>query len=592
MAGFNRQTLVTYSNVFGTKLLSPEGTLASLDKKTWAKLIARLNHLSRTRKNYNPKDLFNDWFSEKNNKSANEYWDKLVVSYTQKGVRINDLKIINIWTNLTILDKILATELGPDIEINNSDAENIFFELYLSTNEESTERSDTILKQITHEDFPEITDRFARALLTILFPHHDLNHFDPGELFIAQFIKAFYCLEFLNTNYPALLAKFLQLYGVENLNDYLLGILPIAHDAVIPGNDSGLNYLSIELSKNKAKYKIFLDHLALITGDEYPLKADFLHARSHPLFKVEEDKYLILDSVLVVNRIYNSMFFELLSIANHNIDLNLAGDKFFRVYTTEFIEQYLCYSLLDRIYEKSRYLNLSGFKIKEKFHVDTEPDYYVRNGNKIFLFEVKGSIVKGPAKQSFTFTNIEKELKEKYLFDTQKNENKAIKQLAERTKILLEQSEKAKYDPYFNPKNIRVFPILLVSEIILTTTGVNHLLNEWWQQEIENDEVLKKSASRIHDLVILDIDTLILFSLEFENSPRLIEEFILEYLHVCNKARVRSIMKAKGVNEQLLEQRITSTLESFGFFIKSKMHPRPPALYLEFARKLFPNGDA
>jgi hypothetical protein len=367
----------------------------------------------------------------------------------------------------------------------------------------------------------------------------------------------------------------------------LKAVLPVAHLAAVPNNDTGLNYLEITNSENKEKAKVILDHLSLKQEVEYIQKNDFLLSRANPLYRVGEESYLILDSLLTVNRIYNSMFFELLCISEKERELKLGKGKFFSIYTFEFIEQYLSYTILDEIYSKTRYLKFTGQKIAREFGVDTEPDYYVRNGNKVFLYEIKGSFVTGPTKQSVNFHEIEHELKEKFLFDTSDNGNKAVRQLVERMKILFEKSAKSVYDSNYNPKNIRIFPILIVSELMMTTPGMNHILNEWLLAEIESDDTLKASKNRIHQLTIIDIDTLIRFSKEFRDDPSLFESMLLEYEKVSNPARVDSIKKKTGLTEQELEARIWSTLDSFGFYLRRILKPRIPEIFYEFAGDLF-----
>jgi len=587
MSNFNRQLLAKYSIVFGAILEDKNPLLTSVSKPTWAKLIARLNHLARTRHKYPPIHVFSEWFHPDNTELANHIWDQFVSGYRQLGASIPQIKIINIWSNLTLLDLVLSTTYDTAEESNNPALEGNILKLYLAINEEAADRSDKIFAQIPYEDHPNIVDRFARIGVTLLYPYHDLNHFEPIEMFFSNFIKSIYCFKWLETNYPDLLKKFLAPYGVDDWKDYLKAVLPIAHLAAVPNNDTGLNYLEITNSENKEKAKIILDHLSLKQEVEYIQKNDFLLARANPLYRVGEDSYLILDSLLTVNRIYNSMFFELLRISEKEKELKLGKGKFFSIYTFEFIEQYLSYTVLDDIYSRTRYLKLSGQKIATEFGIDTEPDYYVRNGNKVFLYEIKGSFVTGPTKQSVNFHEIEHELKEKFFFDTSDNGNKAVKQLAERMKILFEKSAKSVYDPSYNRKTIRIFPILIVSELMMTTPGMNHILNEWLSAEIDNDDTLKGSKNRIHQLTIIDIDTLIRFSKEFRDDPALFELMILEYEKVSNPARVDSIKKKRGVTQQELEARIWSTLDSFGFYLRRMLKPRIPEVFIEFAGDLF-----
>jgi hypothetical protein len=225
MAQFSRQLLLTHSGVFGNKLLDEESYIKTVDK---AKIIARLNHLTRTRPKYTPAQLFSDWFGRESAMVANDIWDKLVSSYSGMGINVSDLLVLNVWSNLMLYDKVLAAKMYDTAALTNSEMEELVIKFYLSINEAAAERTDEITQLITADDYPYIVDRFARITIALLFPYHDINHFNASELLIANFIKSYYCLQFLKNNYPDLLRVFLAPYGVFNWKDYLKGILPIA----------------------------------------------------------------------------------------------------------------------------------------------------------------------------------------------------------------------------------------------------------------------------------------------------------------------------------------------------------------------------
>lgn len=42
----------------------------------------------------------------------------------------------------------------------------------------------------------------------------------------------------------------------------------------------------------------------------------------------------------------------------------------------------------------------SGEEIKNTYNIDAEPDYYIRNGNKIYLFESKDILIPSEVKIS------------------------------------------------------------------------------------------------------------------------------------------------------------------------------------------------
>jgi hypothetical protein len=507
---------------------------------------------------------------------------KIIESYNKIGINQDDLVFINIWSNLTLLDLVLKSKNNSDSELDNIQSERELLNIYLTINETFGKQSDEIFKTINKKLYPDIVDYLSRATLTLIFPYHDLNHFKAVELLVVNFIKSYYCFQFLELSHKELLALFLKPYSCENWQDYLKAILPIGNHAINENSSSGLNYLNLANSPNKEKSKIFLDHLSLVDEKEYSLNIDFLHARANPLFKSDEENYLILDSVLAVNRIYNSMFFELLRIAEKNTEINKRYKDFFSIYTYDFIEKHLSYTILDKIFSKTNNFRISGDEIIKKYRIDTEPDYYVRNGNKVFLFEVKASIIKGTIKQSFSYEKIEKELKEKYFFNEVDNENKAIIQLIERIEILFK--GEAIYDPKYKSKNVRIFPILIVTELVLTTPGINYVFNQWFQEEIVKNEILKINKHRIYDLVIIDIDTLILYSDDMSKKG-VFEDLLNKYYSEIDKKKIHPKNGIKPTGEYL-ESLIMKSIQPFNGFVRDKLSPQTPDIFLKFGSDL------
>lgn len=582
MSIINRKLITTYSKVYGYKKEITEEELSFLDKNTWAKVITRLNHLARTKQNYSINNVIGDWFGERNYAYANELNDRIINSYAEIGVPLKELTTVNIWSNLTLLNHILQVNHENEKTLGDEDTEKMLFDIYLANNEILSENSDGIIATVNKEHFPDTIDYIARVTLTLLLPYHDLNHFKAIDLLIVNFIKSYYCFKFLEQSHSELLKIFLEPYGCENWQEYLKSILPIAKHAINIEDSYGMNYLNLENSINKEKSRIFLNNLSLGNEYQYSINTDFVHARARPLFKVGEDNYLILDAVLVVNRIYNSLFFELLRLAEKNKVLNSRYKDFFSLYTYDFIEKYLSYSVLKKIFRTTTYYKISGDEILNKYKIDTEPDYYIRNGNKVFLFEVKASIITGATKQSFSYSNIESEIKSKYIFNREDNEKKAVNQLVDRIAILFE--GKAGYDKNYKPKNIRIYPILIVSDLSMTTPGINYILNQWFLEEVEKHDILREQKKRIFPLVIMDIDVLILYSDQFEENG-LFESILDQYYEYVN---IKSVHPKYGhdLTKEYTESLIMKSIQPFNSFINETLKIRTPSIFMEFGRDL------
>src|SRR5690606_32173435 len=231
----------------------------------------------------------------------------------------------------------------------------------------------------------------------------------------------------------------------------------------------------------------------------------------------------------------------------------------------------------------------NGNEINSEYNLDTEPDYYVRNGKKIFLFEIKGSVIRGDIKQSFSWFTIEKEVRKKVYGD--QADKKAILQLIERIEILVHDKNKAGFDKQL-PNNFIVTPILLATDHSLSTIGVNHILNTWFEEEIAKSEILSPIKKRVRKLVLINIDTLIVYSEYFKEKSGSFEELLDSYIGRIDIARIGSIRKKyfpdADVAQYELEQRINDILIPFSIHVEQKMgKPKMIKEFMEFAGKLF-----
>lgn len=578
---FNRRQIVKYSTVFGVeKAIDPKDMLV-IDKVTWAKILARLNYLARYKEDYEIDQVLNDWFRTTNNDYKTEALKKIKDNYWALGFMPKDLGILSMWTNLYMLDQMLKADCNDLQTMSEGESEIKLFEIYLILNETFAKGSNQLNINLGNELYSTVRTWYPRAMVTTLIKYHDFTHFKAVHMLVVNYIKAVFCFRFLEEEgHQPLLQLFLDQYGMSCWQEFLDHIMPMMNSVTMKGDGSGLFYLSISNDDNQTKKIIFLDRFALTDTATYPESIDFLHAKSNPLFKTEPSRYLILDSVLAVNRIYNSLFFELKTLAENNKLLHKGYDAFFSFYTFEYIEKYLAYKLLDSIFNHNPCYNISGQDIKARFNVDLEPDYYVRDANNVLLFEIKGSILTGQSKQSFQYSELEKEIKKKYYRDEKTEQKKAVLQLVDRTRIILQGL--AKYDVVADTRSLEIFPILIVSEIAMTTPGMNFILNEWFRHALKCDDFLKESLSQIHDLVIIDLDTLIMQSDRLGEKVSLVEECIREY--EIYTADPETKMSSLNYTREQKEEMTSRASQSFSNFINGKFPVQTPKLFMEFGR--------
>jgi hypothetical protein len=133
------------------------------------------------------------------------------------------------------------------------------------------------------------------------------------------------------------------------------------------------------------------------------------------------------------------------------------------------------------------------------------PDYYVRNGNTIFLIENKDVLIKAQVKENQVFEDIEAELKKKFLEDDHRGVG--IKQIARNVERAL--SLQNTFDKNYKAANSVIYPILVVHDIVYDTAGLNALFNEWFSTEMTALKKKGHKVDKVKPLIVLSIDTLI-----------------------------------------------------------------------------------
>ena len=284
---------------------------------------------------------------------------------------------------------------------------------------------------------------------------------------------------------------------------------------------------------------------------------DFLDIRNKPLYKINETEYLVLSKEFLVNTIYKTMYFSLNQFANS------VGVSNFRSFWGDNIsEKIFVYDILNRIFKK-RHITYTGDEFG-KF--DGAPDYYIRNGNKIFLFESKDFLIKKEVKTSYDYKLCEKEIK-KILFtqkdDTGKN-NKGFFQLLNNIQRILD--ENFHLDNYHNVKKLVFYPIIIIHDSQYNLPGLNKLINNWSEEYIQ--EVVKEKKidrHKIKPVTIIDIDSLTYYQELFINKSLVLEILIDGYHKSC-------IPKKRYKDEEHLRIDILKTADPFSKYVEKYVY--------------------
>lgn len=404
---------------------------------------------------------------------------------------------INNITNLLLSEYILAnhnslnrvSNLTPNQELN-------LFKAYLWCSEQWT------TKQESKEKLNKIgVDDLAGLLIRIQFPHQELLEFKD---FRTQFLKATFFFKFCESNetFKEYLKIFYAEHKVSSWEEYLSLLLSI--------------YIrKFEELRTSSITKIDDDHKSVqefvrqfcVDVNDFKMSADFLSLREKPVYEIERNDFLLLNLNFLVDKLFQGVQFSFSKALVKN-GASYKGikitrfDHFKSIYGEELSEKGLFYSIMRFVFEKNDYLKIDGLTLKLSLK-DGEADFYIRDKNKIYLFEYKDVIINALTKHSYDFNLIHAELLKKFV----SNEDGAAKGVSQ----LVNSIEKIGHGAFdcidkFDKESVVIYPIIIFTDFTLNIPGVNYLLNKEMRKLLKNKNM---DNINIKNLVLLDLDVLV-----------------------------------------------------------------------------------
>lgn len=380
-------------------------------------------------------------------------------------------------------------------------------------------------------DFAETggSDRpFQHSILAMSFPQSDLINTDYAQLMHGQFYRAIHLLDFLETNPKCLLLyrAFLRHFHFETKQEYLK---QIGYLIFRPFKNRALGPTIMELPYNEArKHNIhFFDRL-IIKNEIVFEDDDYIKLRNAPLQMMSESHYRVIYDLFLVKKAFNGMYFKLRDLIEE--DGSLFDEDFAGFFKMAFSEGVLVYLILNNIFSDPLTIKITGKQFKEGGLSNSEPDYYAREANKIFLFESKDIFLSGKVKSSYEFGEIEPELKKRLYKEEKPNgkiKNGAVLQLITNIKRII--NRELILDNGYSSEAVEIYPCLILHDSIYSAPGLNYIVNSWLNEELEllhSGHPFNPDKFRIYPLTIIEIDTLILLSEIFKERKGSLENLI------------------------------------------------------------------
>lgn len=191
--------------------------------------------------------------------------------------------------------------------------------------------------------------------------------------------------------------------------------------------------------------------------------------------------------------------------------------------------------MLDEIFNKRYFIKIINYDIEGC------PDYYLRIGNSIFIFEIKDVLIRADNKTSYNNEELDKEIIKKLV------EKDGIGQLINHLdKISRREFRYADYDFINRRKSLKVYPILILNDRIFDTMGFNYKINKYF---LKITEERKDFQLKVKDLVVIDVNTLIYFKDYLKERNRNFEILLDEHIMLMQR-EIKITKKTKEEGEE------------------------------------------
>lgn len=384
-------------------------------------------------------------------------------------------------------------------------------------------------------DEKKMKENLALTVYALRYSTNDLVTTNFNHVYFTQLYYGKLLFEFLTTNNKAkqeLYTKFLSEYGINDWKEYVSTFLVLysIFSCFQKEVKKGLLPIKIEMFAKDVRHLVNENVLIKKTlgsveyipydsvdNEDRNNNIDYRLFRSKPIVKDKSGDSYLYNLQVFVEQIYNSVVFSLKDI------WNVPKENFFSFYNKRFIEEYLFHRTMLNVVSCSQYhypsrdAIMSSEEYKEK---KDAPDFYIRGGENLFLFECKGIKINGRFKEMRSdLTPLYEELKKKlYGYTDNKGDEiyGGVRQLVKHIKNI-ENDDKENTFPWDKnlPNDVCYYPILVLEDPKLIQCGLMTILNKWFYEEMKSKGLIEVAHKPI---IVTSIDIFFLYDNLFKRK--------------------------------------------------------------------------
>lgn len=369
----------------------------------------------------------------------------------------------------------------------------------------------------------KLEDDLELYLACLLMSRYTYNDFinqesDINELVRNQNIRTGKFFNFVSQHpqLKDLYDEFLQVYGLISWKDYLRTYWSIL--ALARYKTGVINFERLrdedELLSEQIVDKDSIDIHEVISLED---NVDYQAFREKPFIKIAPHEYAVIDVSFMIYRMFDGLYFIFNDLWQCKHPDNTQG--FNTIFTTEFSEGTVLVNCLKEVANTHGWLSLTDNECKSivpERKLSSPPDFYIRDGKDVILFECKDVKIPKEVKAEGTIQQLLDEVDKDFVgyYDTKKNKwrYKGVGQLVRNAKRILE--GEFIWDKNVD-KNSRIFLVLVLADGRQVDAGWKNYLQRKMREECIRQETDYK---KICPLILTDLGTITFYKGNFKKS--------------------------------------------------------------------------
>lgn len=515
------QKILEYDDVFQGEPIDIEEVLKKYSREKIVKVVCVLGHSFGSA--FFKSSTFFSSISEKRVQQLN---DK--VSYALQKLGVEDICYSTTKTSLELLR--IAFSIPPNEYSNIGLEEDFEYDMF---------RVVLMLNQKLFFYKNDGTLELDELIYFNQFATNDTNSAPLHSIFRLQSYYASELFEFLEQYYPSNLSKLLRDFDIVNFSQYILTIYSIFFLCYDQQHNKPQGYWLLDFNKIQIQEGLFcpnvadklsIDINAVIpySSEDSKLKVDnidYRAFRARPLIRISDNTYYVYNLQLLIERTYNSLFFDLKNVWE--------GSGFTNFFNKHFVEQSMFRHTMKLCLGRNDYTYPTIQMIDDRVLDESpnQPDFYIRKCGSLVLFECKAFKLNGELKDKADLQELLRVLKLK-IYEATDNIDKTRKPKKNPEPVgvtqLVAEIEKIEDNdfPFDNkiPDKVDYYPIIVLEDPKFVQPGLMSIVNRWSKELMAE----KLGNAAYYPIIITSIDILFQYSDTFRKIgfPRVIDAFL------------------------------------------------------------------